>query len=155
MTWNETFLKTAQPTLEQFDAYIFSPLWRELCTTLENSYGTQPRIEHSVCSGAPGWNLKYRKGGRALCTLYPHKGFFTALVSIGTAEAAEAEYMLPTCSEAVRTLYGQQTASVSGGRWLMIDVTDAAILADVLRLISLRVKPKHASQSIHAAEQLH
>jgi AraC family transcriptional regulator len=27
-----------------------------------------------------GWNVKYRKGGRALCSLYPKQGYFLALV---------------------------------------------------------------------------
>jgi hypothetical protein len=139
MTWNEIYLKTAQPTLEQIREYIGSPLWQELCASLETGYSIQPVIEHSTCSGAPGWNVKYRKSGRALCTLYPRNGYFTALVSVSAAEATEAEMLLLTCTEAMQALF-RRTAPFNGGRWLMIDVTDKAILADTLRLIGLRVK---------------
>jgi len=139
MTWSETYPKHTQPTLEQMNDYVGNPLWLEFCASLETGYGIKPIIEHSTCSGAPGWNVKYRKGGRALCTLYPRDGYFIALVSVSAADATEAEMLLPNCSEAMQALY-RRTTPFNGGRWLMIDVTDKAILADTLRLIGLRVK---------------
>ena len=99
MSWFQRYPKSQQPTLEQISSYIASPLWGELCQWAEKSYQIEPKVEHSTCSGAPGWNVKYKKGGRALCTLYPDDGQFTAMVTVGTKEAAEAELLLPTCSE--------------------------------------------------------
>jgi len=98
---------------------------------------TVPRIEYSRCGMAPGWNVKYKKGGRALCTLYPAAGSFTCLVCIGQREAMAAEALLPLCSPPVRQLY--HTASpLNGSRWLMIPVTDEAVLTDVKALIGIR-----------------
>lgn len=141
MSWFQYYPKSQQPTLEQISSYIASPLWGELCAWAEKSYQIEPKVEHSTCSGAPGWNVKYKKGGRALCTLYPDEGQFTAMVTIGTKEAAEAELLLPTCSEYIRELFAR-TCDFNGGRWLMIRVTDAAVLEDVKKLIRLRVMPK-------------
>ncbi len=141
MNWNELFPKGIPPGLSAVSEYIASPLWEALRTHLEDTYGVQPTVEHSVCSGAAGWNLKYKKRGRALCTLYPAQGFFTCLVSIGKREAPEAELLLGSCTEDIQQLYWN-TRLHNGGRWLMIAVTSPEILADTQALIALRMKKK-------------
>ena len=141
MSWFQRYPKSQQPTLEQISEYIESPLWGELCAWAEKAYQIEPKVEHSTCSGAPGWNVKYKKGGRALCTLYPDEGQFTALITVGAKEAPEAELLLPTCSDYIRELFAH-TQTMNGARWLMIRVTDARVLEDVKKLIRLRVVPK-------------
>lgn len=141
MNWNQRCPKTRQPSTDEIAAYIGSPLWGELCSWAETSYGIEPLVEHSVCSGAPGWNVKYKKSGRALCTLYPDEGSFTALVTIGAKEAPQAELLLPAFSGYLNELYAH-TRVYNGARWLMIRVTDSKILDDVKQLLRLRVPPK-------------
>ncbi|MBU5627830.1 DUF3788 domain-containing protein [Oscillibacter sp. MSJ-2] len=141
MDWNTLYPKNTHPTLPELSAYVDSPLWEQLLGHLKTAYGVVPRLEHSVCSGAPGWNLKYKKGGRALCTLYPAQGRYTCLVSIGGRESVEAEALLCACTDYVRTLY-EKTRLFQGGRWLMIDVTTPEILEDVKALIALRMKKR-------------
>lgn len=149
MAWNERYTKTDEPALAQIAEYIGSPLWRELCDFAEASYGTRPSVEYSTCSGAPGWNVKYRAGGRALCTLYPHSGFFTCLICIGTKEAMEAELVLSACCSYTRELY-QKARPMNGTRWLMIDVTSEDVLKDVKELLLVRSKPKQNAGQKHA-----
>ena len=141
MTWFEAYPKSLEPTLEQIEQFIASPLWNGLCDWAESAYTIAPKVEHSTCSGAPGWNVKYKKSGRSLCTLYPDRGQFTALISIGTKEAPEAELLLPTCSDYIRELFAR-TQTFNGARWLMIRVSDARVLEDVKKFIRLRVAPK-------------
>lgn len=141
MNWNQLYPKGSPPDLTAVSDFIQNPLWGELCAHLESSYGVSPTIEHSICSGVPGWNLKYKKGGRALCTLYPAEGFFTCMVSVGSKEAMEAELLLGNCTEYLQTLYWA-AKPFNGGRWLMIEVTSAEILKDVKMLIALRMQKK-------------
>ena len=141
MNWNQRYPKSQQPSLGEISSYIDSPLWGSFCAWAETAYGIAPKVEHSTCSGAPGWNVKYKKGGRALCTLYPDEGAFTAMVTIGSKEASEAELLLPTCSDYLRELY-DRTREFNGARWLMIRISDARVLEDVKHLIRLRVTPK-------------
>jgi hypothetical protein len=141
MTWSETYPKSQEPTLQEIEAYIESPLWNGFCDWAEQTYRVAPKVEHSTCSGAPGWNVKYKKGGRSLCTLYPDRGQFTALVTVGAKEEPEAELLLPTCSDYLRALFLRAEA-LNGARWLMIRVSDAQVLEDVKKLIRLRVTPK-------------
>ena len=141
MTWQERYPKAIEPSLQEIDSFIDSPLWKDLRAYVETTYGVEPRVEHSTCSGAPGWNVKYRKSGRSLCTLYPDAGAFTALVTIGAKEAPEAELLLPLCSEYLRELC-TRAGALNGARWLMIRVSDERVLNDVKALIRLRVMPK-------------
>lgn len=141
MDWNRRYPRDCPPTMADISAYIGDPLWGALTGRLAADYGVAPKVEHSTCSGAPGWNVKYKKSGRAPCTLYPDEGFFTCLVSVGGREATEAELLLPACTEAVRKLYWA-AKPFNGSRWLMIPVTSPDILADVERLIALRVQKK-------------
>lgn len=137
MKWNEQYPIGTKPSGAQISDYINSSLWGELCTFIEENWSSVPSIEYSRCSGVPGWNVKYKKGSRAICTLYPNKGYFTCMVSIGRKEAEEAEILLLSCTKYIQELYSKANL-FNGGRWLMIDITSPEVLADVKELIKLR-----------------
>lgn len=144
MTWLETYGKEDAPTMAQMTAYIASPLWEDLNAYLQAAYSAAPQQAFSGCSGQPGWNVKYVKGGKALCTLYPMKGYFTALVVVGEKERTEVELQLPTYTQYVQGVHAR-AGSLMGAKWLMIDVKDEGTLADVKRLIGVRRAPKAAA----------
>ncbi|MDY0020268.1 MAG: DUF3788 family protein [Anaerolineae bacterium] len=128
---------TQEPSLEALGAYVNNPLWEQLRAHVEEQYQVKPVLEYSGCSMQRGWNVKYKKAGRTLCTLYPMEGYYTALVVIGERERMETELALPSFTEYVQRLY-QETKTGMGQKWLMIDVTDAAILEDVKHCIAIR-----------------
>ncbi len=97
-------------------------------------------MEFSKCGLEPGWNLKFKKGSKALTTVYLRPGYVTAMISIAPKDEAAAEGILFACTEATRTLY-QRTASSKIGRWLMMDLTAPEILEDAKALLALRSKP--------------
>lgn len=140
MDWSKLYGADHCPTYRDIDEFIHSNLWREMNDFLQNTYKVQPQTAYSGCSEQKGWNVKYKKGGKSLCTLYPMDGYFIALVVIGAKEEAEAELQMPMCSEYTQKLY-EQTAFSAGGRWLMMNVTDEKILKDAKNLIKIRVKP--------------
>ncbi|WP_295581928.1 DUF3788 domain-containing protein [uncultured Oscillibacter sp.] len=140
MTWKEIYPQTAQPTLAEVDAYAASPLWEALRAYLAEAYGAEPRLEYSRCGLEPGWNVKFRKGSKALCTVYLRPGYVTAMVSVGARDEAAAEGVLLTCTEATQALY-RAAAPSKMGRWLMIDVTGPEVLEDVKALLAVRVRP--------------
>ena len=141
MDWNLLYSEKEPPSWEQIAEYINDPLWTVFNQRIQSAYHCDPRLEYSRCSMQPGWNVKYKKGGRALCTLYPAEGYYTCMVSIGSREAAEAELLLTACTPYVRELY-RDAGCLNGSRWLMIDVTDRDILTDVMELIQTRVQRK-------------
>lgn len=139
--WSDAYKKEDKPDLVQIRSYIGTPLWEELINFVETNYGVKPEIEHSMCSGAKGWNVKYRKSGRSLCVLYPDQGHFTALVVIGAKEVQAAELELTLCTPRTNEIY-RNAGSLNGSRWLMIDVSCKEVLEDVKRLIAVRASFK-------------
>lgn len=141
MTWQEEYPSHRQPDMEPTSQYVDSPCWKPLCSWLEKTYQVPPRIEYSRCSMQGGWNVKYKKGSRAVCTLYREKGHFICMVSMGLKEAPEAELALNACTDYVRELYHRSTP-FNGGRWLMIEVRREEVLEDVKESIGMRMRKR-------------
>ncbi|MCI9120949.1 MAG: DUF3788 domain-containing protein [Oscillibacter sp.] len=140
MKWSQQFPMNRQPTAEEIDRFADNPLWPEFRQYLKDAYGAEPQPVYSRCGLEPGWNLKFKKGSKALATVYFRPGYVTAMVSVSPKDEAAAEAALLTCTDATRTLY-QNTASSKMGRWLMLDLTSPEILEDIKALLSVRVKP--------------
>ena len=141
MEWNNLFGSDIKPSEEEIADFINNDLWEELNDFLQEGYDIEPTYSYSVCSGQPGWNVKYKKAGRALCTLYPMNGYFIVLVVIGAKEEVEAGLTAPSCTKYIQDMLSS-SVSIMGGRWLMINVTDENILDDVKKLIQIRRKIK-------------
>ena len=137
MQWSELFDGNRQPTDGEITEFIGTPLWDELNTYLKEEYHVQPKLSYSSCSMQKGWNIKYRKSGAALCTLYPMAGFFITLVVINERAMPEMELSLPLFSDSFRQLYGA-TKTGMGQKWLMIEVRDNETLDDVKRCVAIR-----------------
>lgn len=135
-TWDKTN-EIQKPLMATVSAYVNSPLFEGLCKHVETEYQSKPVLEYSRCSLQYGWNVKYKKAGRTLCTLYPMEGYFIALIVIGDREQTETELMLPFFTEYLQQLY-RETQTGMGQKWLMINVTDDAVLEDVKQCISIR-----------------
>lgn len=141
MEWVTLFDIENSPSAQQISEYIANPLWENLNSFIVDNYQIKPTYSYSRCSGQPGWNVKYKKAGCSLCTLYPMEGFFIALVVIGDKEQTETELLLPMLGKHVQQLYANADY-VMNCRWLMINVTDEHVLEDVKQLIQIRRKIK-------------
>ncbi len=97
---------------------------------LQETFRSTPEIAYSKCAAQPGWNVKYRKGGRSLCTLYPMSGYFIALVVVGSKEMTEAGLLIPSCCAYTQNLF-EATRFSCGGKWMMLDVNNPEVLEDV------------------------
>lgn len=129
------------PDLQLVAEYVATPLWPRFLTAMEERYQLRPEASYSRCSMLEGWNFKYRKAGRALCTVYPMAGFFSALICLGSKEAEAAEQLMPTLSPATQKIHADSKPA-NGSRWLLLEVTAPEILDDLLDLIALRRPPK-------------
>ena len=106
MKWSELFNVNQVPSYEDIKQYIGEgePIWSELLSYIEKAYQVQPKMTYSKCSAQPGWNIKYQKSSKSLCTLYPMEGFFIALVVVGAKEEEEVEMALGTFTPYVQGL---------------------------------------------------
>jgi AraC family transcriptional regulator len=147
MLWNELFDKENQPSDAQIAEFVATPLWSDLADYLRQTYNSKPKTEYSGCAmdGGiwKGWNVKYKKSGKSLCTLYPKQGYFLSLITIAEKDVAEADLLIPLCCDYVRELYNRAQFGNNYGKMLGIEVTSEEILQDMKELIALRVKKKN------------
>lgn len=78
--------KASVPELSTITEWVNDELWNDLLAYMDTAYKARISIEYSGCGMAPGWNVKFKKAGKSLCTLYPQEGWFIALVVIGQKE---------------------------------------------------------------------
>ena len=116
-------------------------LWDDLDSHLRQEYNVKPKVSHSSCAMDGGmwrgWNVKYQKSGKSLCTLYPKQRYIQALVPVGLQDMGEAGLMLPMFTEYTQNLF-KQSATGRHGMSLAFMVYDEAVLHDMKRLIALR-----------------
>lgn len=126
------------PTLEEIGQYVENPVFIKFCSEIKNVFQCQEIIEYSSCSWEKGWNVKFKKSGKTLCTIYPRIQYFTVMVVVGKREKEHVESILLECvSELQRTYY--QTKEGNGQRWLMVDLEDEdSLYRDVFRFIHIR-----------------
>ena len=143
MLWSELFNDAHEPSDSQLKQFVNTPLWDDLDDFLQQTYAVKPKLSYSNCSMDKGfwmgWNVKYKKSGKALCTLYPKQGYFMALIPVGVKEMDEADLLIHTCEEYIQDLYNK-TKRGAAGKSLAVEVTGESILHDIKKLIALRVK---------------
>lgn len=134
---------THTPGFEEIRAY-FRPhavaLWNEINAFLQESYQVKPQTAFSKCSGKPGWNVKYQKSGKSLCTLYPERDGFIALVVVTLDLDAVIESLQDGLAK-VREV-ARSARPFNGTKWLMIPVYDAAVLQEVQQLLFMKQAPR-------------
>lgn len=136
--------KTHCPSMDEIASYFgesTGKLWQEMIAFIETGFKAKPKVAYSTCSGKPGWNIKYKKGGKALCTLYPEKDCFVALVVLGQGERDVFDLVRGEFCDYITGLYDKATL-FNGTKWLMISVINETIFEDVKKLIEMKVKNK-------------
>lgn len=63
------------PVLEELGNYIRNPVFMQFCSEIKTKYHCKEKIEFSSCSWELGCNIKFKKAGKSLCTIYPKEGF--------------------------------------------------------------------------------
>ena len=107
---------------------------------MKNKYNINPKIEFSKCSCEYGWNVKFKKASKSLCTIYPRENYFTMLVVIGINEKENFEEMLSLFCYEIQQIYNN-TEEGNNQRWLMIDLEDKdKRYEDVKKIIEIRSK---------------
>ena len=110
--------------------------WKRLRGFLRETYGLDG--EWAYYGRKSGWVLRYRKGGKALTTLSPYKGYFTVQIVLGKAdyEKAREVKLRRSTRETIETAHPYHD-----GRWLFPEVRTLKDLDDVTALLLVKRKP--------------
>ena len=80
--------KTRKPDSKEIISFIGDQVdtkWLEMEDFLKTHYDFKP--ETVFYGNKYGWTVRYRKSGRTLCSLFPEKGSFTVLITLGEKES--------------------------------------------------------------------
>lgn len=126
------------PTEYEMREYINNDLFEDFYQYMKNTYNALPKFEFSKCSWEYGWNVKFKKGSKSLCTVYPRENYFTVLVVIGKKEKQFFENMFSSFSCDTQQIY-KETEEANNQKWLMIDLEDKGKrYEDVKKIIEIR-----------------
>jgi len=83
----EVFTKENEPSEAEIKDFLgteITALFCDLDEYLRENYKTKPKLAYSSCAMDNniwrGWNIKYKKSGKSLCTIYPQQGYFLVLI---------------------------------------------------------------------------
>lgn len=126
------------PSEYEMSNFINNELWDKFCEFMKSNYNVNPIFEFSKCSLEFGWNIKFKKGSRTLCTVYPRENYFCVIIVIGKKEKEHLENMLPHFCIEIQEIYGD-TREFNNQKWLMIDLEDEdKKYEDVKKILNIR-----------------
>ena len=112
--------KTNKPTEHQILRVIgeqAQDAWLDITTFIEDHYDFEPE---TVFYGTKyGWTIRYRRSGSTLCSLFPEKGGFTVLITLGKKESEKVLSILDDLSSKTRKII-KEAKQLRDGRWLWI-----------------------------------
>ena len=97
-----------QPTLDEIGEYIGNPVFGKFCSEIGDKYKGKEKIEFSSCNWERGWNVKFKKSGKSLCTVYPRESYFTVMLVVGLKEKELFESMLSNCTKKCKKYMNRQ-----------------------------------------------
>ncbi|MDD3269986.1 MAG: DUF3788 family protein [Syntrophomonadaceae bacterium] len=95
------------------------------------------KTTYSRCSMQKGWNVKYHKSGKSLCTLYPEKEAFIVLIVIKLELAHIIKSLEGKFEQEILDIV-DSARPFNGTKWLMIPIESEAILKNVQELLVLK-----------------
>ena len=130
---------SGNPIQDEIERFLVNPLWIELNEYILKLCGSRPQISYNVYAAERCWNVEYHLNDKVICTLYPGKDDFEAMIVITNAEEKYAAPILADGSAYLRKQY-ESTRKCPLGRWLVLKISERKVLVDAEALISLRIK---------------
>jgi len=142
MSFERMLDKEHAPTKEDIIDYLgkdAEEAWNDIVSFLQDNYNFDPE---TVFGGKKyGWEVRYRRSGKSLCTLHPEKGAFTVLIVLGKKEVEQALDRLNEFSPYVSNII-TGAKQYHDGRWLWLRVLNKRSTDDIKRLLQIKKKPQ-------------
>jgi hypothetical protein len=127
--------RSTRPNEAEIEAALAgaTPLWEEVVAFVEGAL--RVRSDWRFYGKSYGWALAFKKSGKALVSLYPGAGSFTAQVILNEEQIAEipGELTIPELCAAI-----EGANPYAEGCWVFLAVVSKRELVVVERLIEIR-----------------
>ena len=128
--------QTDQALIEKRIGREVLPVWHETQVYLaENFPAYTPEIVYY--STQHGWALRYRKEAQQLCTLFPERGAFSALIVLSAEEEELAQEKFNYFNARIRELLSRPS-SLPQGRWLWMRIEDHTDFVGLRLILELK-----------------
>ena len=130
--------KERQPTMREIFASIGAKRrsWERLAQFIADNY--RIKGDFAFYGKNYGWALRFRKGGKALASIYPGKDGFTVQIVLGETLVEKASGL--KLGRNVRKVL-EDAHQFPEGRWLFIRVESQQDMTDVEQLLVLKARP--------------
>lgn len=112
--------------------------WTEINSFIEKNYNVESMWDKGGKTGI--YELKYRRGGKTLCALYPRELGLKILVIFGKVEREKFENSRQEFTQYIRDFY-DNTHQYRDGKWLYLDYNRDLLVDDIKKLILIKKKP--------------
>jgi len=121
-----------------------TPAWMELIGFINQNYEMEELWHEGNPSKNHYYELKFRRGGKTLITLYLREGYFITNIILGKAEREKFEQRSDEFSPKFREIYEEAT-TYHDGKWIFIDTYDNALISDMSKLLLIKRRPNRKS----------
>ena len=113
-------------------------LWNDLTAFIDSLYD----VDKLWDKGFGEWavELKYRRGGKTLCTLYAKQNAANLLIIFGKDERTKFEAIKDSFSQPLQTIY-EETTTYHDGKWLWIPLDEQLVKDDVAAMLKIKRRP--------------
>lgn len=129
------------PTKEELISllgYNTYQILEELCNYIENNYEMDKLWNNGGKYGLH--ELKYRRGGKTLCTVYIREKCFGYWIIFGKEERDKFENQRDDFSFSMRKIY-DDTQVYHDGKWIMLDINDGSLVEDIKKMLYIKKRP--------------
>ncbi|MFW9902808.1 MAG: DUF3788 domain-containing protein [Candidatus Thorarchaeota archaeon] len=123
-----------------FIGSILATEWLEIESFLKTHYDFIP--ETIFYGKKYGWTVRYRKSGRTLCSLFPEKGAFTILITLGKKESDIVMSMKDSLSSRTWNII-EESRQLRDGRWLWIRILHKDDITDAKKILVAKKRPRN------------
>lgn len=110
---------------------------QEFCSYIESTFSPKVQVDYSGCNAAPGWNFKYKKSSKSICTVYPDEHYATILITMNFDLSEIYSVVCENFSQYFRDLV-DRSSGMNNVKWLMIELKERKVLEDIIRLLELK-----------------
>lgn len=130
--------KQHQPAVDEILEVVGSKrlMWEDLIQYVSENYRVYGELRYYGKNY--GWAMRFRKGGKALLSLYPKQNGFTAQVVLSEPDIQQA-LLLELGKNSLQAI--EAAHPYPEGRWLFIEIQSNKDIDDLKRLLGFKVRP--------------
>jgi len=112
--------------------------WNKICDFMDQNYDMEPLWDYGGKYGK--YVLRFKKGGKTICTLYVRDNQFGCWMILGQNERDKFERSRDDFTYEIQSIYDTTTV-YHDGKWIMLELSDDHLVDDIEKMIIIKKRP--------------